>query len=280
MSYPPPPPFDPNQPNQNDPNAPYQPPAPYQPSSPYQPPAQPGQGQEPPTMPYGQPPQSVPPAPPPYDPQAAPPPPYDPQAAPPPPGYQPGQGAPSYAPPPGYPPTPEYGAQPGYPPVPGAPGVQPPKKSKAPMIISIVVGVVLVLCLGCVGAGYLWFKQAKDTLESLPTAPPTFDLPTGGPGTESGGGSGTGSGKTVRYEVTGSGEATVTYAGSDGHIKQEKVTLPWSKEVTAANDFFFASLVVLQLGENKTLGCKVSADGKEIRSKESQGVVSCSGIVE
>lgn len=277
MSYPPPPPFDPNQPNQNDPAAPYQPPQPHQPPA----------GQEPPTMPYGQPvpPQSVPPAPSPYDPQSAPPPPYPGhQAYEPPPSYQPGQATPSYGPPPGYPPPPDYAGHPGYPPgYPPAPGMlgEPPKKSKAPLIIGIVIGVVLLLCVGCGGVGYYVYNRAQETVNSLPTARPTVDLPNQDPtDPQTSSGPDTGTGKTVTYEVTGTGEATVTYTGSSGHVEQEKVTLPWTKQVTAADNFFLANVLVLQTGDDKALSCKVSADGKELRSRSGKGVVSCTGIVE
>lgn len=270
MSYPPPP-FDPNQSNSNDPTAPYHPPSPYQPP--------PGtQGNEPPTMPYGQPPQSVPPAPGPYDPQSAPPGP---------PSYQPGQATPSYGPPPGYPPAPEYGGQPGYPPppggypgAPGMPGMGPPKKSKTPMIIAIVVGVALLLCLGCGGGGYYLYNQSQDIVDSLPTTAPTADLPTQKPSGDPTGPSSSGSGKVIRYEVSGSGQASITYTGGDGKVVQDDVTLPWTKEVTTQENFFLASVIVLQLGGKNNLTCTVSSDGKELRTRTSTGVVTCTGIPE
>jgi hypothetical protein len=91
----------------------------------------------------------------------------------PPPGYEPpppGYGGPPSgyeppppgAPPPGYDAWPQnYGGQPGYGP-PGYNPTPPPKKRKVWPFV--VVGVVLVLCAGCIGGGYFAYRAISSSI--------------------------------------------------------------------------------------------------------------------
>jgi len=93
----------------------------------------------------------------------------------PPPGYPP-YGPPSQGYPPGYP-----GYPPGYPGYPPGYGGQPPtpprKKVNVGLIVGIVVGAVLVVCVGCFGLLYAVGRLAGD----LSIATPTLSDPTSTP---------------------------------------------------------------------------------------------------
>ena len=135
---------------------------------------------------------------------------------------------------------------------------QPPvvQKSKATPIIIAVLAVVLLVCLGCAGfAAYsLWWAKetAEDIVDNIPTDFPT-NFPTGG---------GTGSTHTVRYEVTGTGEATITWARGTGGQDGETVPLPWSKEISVKADSFGVIVSVIPKDQDTNLdSCKISVDG-------------------
>jgi hypothetical protein len=120
---------------------------------------QPGYGQQPG---YGAPPPGYEPPQPGYGGYEPPPPGYG-GYEPPPPGYG--------APPPGYGAAPGYAAPgygpPGYeqpPPGYGPPGYEPPPVKKRKVWPFVVVGVVLVLCAGCVGGGYLAYRAISNSI--------------------------------------------------------------------------------------------------------------------
>src|SRR5689334_20615370 len=82
-------------------------------------------------------------------------------------------------PPPSSPEPPQYGAPvpPSFPPAPpGQPGyaqpgygqpLPPPKKSKAPMIIGIIAGVVVLICVVCAGGFYFLADKASDKVDEI-----------------------------------------------------------------------------------------------------------------
>jgi hypothetical protein len=146
MSQPPYPPYGPPEPNEGG----YQPPSYPSSGSPYQPgtygtPGPPQQPQQQPGYDQG------------YQPgyQAPPPPPA--QSGYPPPGQQPYGQQPYGTPPPGQQP---YGGQPPY-------GAPPKKKNGALKVVLIVVGVVVLVCIG---GGVLLFMKGKDKVEDVVAA--------------------------------------------------------------------------------------------------------------
>jgi len=96
-----------------------------------------------------------------------------------------------------------------------------------------------------------------------------------------------GSDRTVRYEITGAGQATnVTYSsGAIGSQSQEtSVTLPWEKEVKVPEDKSNVPTVVAQRGAGTgDITCRITVDGKEAAKATSSGeyaVVTCASELE
>ncbi|WP_020520425.1 hypothetical protein [Catelliglobosispora koreensis] len=153
---------------------------------------------------------------------------------------------------------------------------QPPvvQKSKATPIIIAILAVVLLVCLGCAGfAAYsLWWAKetAEDIVDNIPTDFPT-NFPTGG---------GTGSTHTVRYEVTGTGKATLIWA--EVHVGQGngEVDLPWSKEFVLDAPNFGAQVIAVPKGADaKPDTCKIFIDGVEKKTaKFSSKTLTCSFV--
>ncbi|WP_155374120.1 hypothetical protein [Catellatospora vulcania] len=178
------------------------------------------------------------------------PPPYDPNQPTPPP-WQPNQPQQPYG-------TPAYGT-PAYQPSP----VQPPKKSKAGLIIGIIVGIVLLLCAICgVGAYYL-YNKADEAIQDLPDMIPSVGVATG---------DATGS-HSVRYAVEGTGQALITYSEGPGNTQSETVTLPWTKNFTLNSDSFGLSVIAFRApgGEANVTGCSISVDGTERQQRDGTG---------
>jgi hypothetical protein len=276
-----------------------QPPAPSwgQPQPPQQPeygqPQQPGYGQ--PQQPYGAgqayPPQSAPPATPyptsgapnqdggygVYPPQSSPPGP-DPYA-----GY-PQQGQPGY-PQQGYP----QPGQPGYPqqgyPQPGMPGGAfppvPPKKSNRTLIITLIsIGVVLLLA-GCAAACWGPFALVNGARESLENSG-AYDPPQSSSSSSAGAGSETdrsGSGDTVVYEVTGTGQAILSYTdGAGSPVSRSGVKLPWKQEVKVPSNRAKILTAARSGGGSGDITCKITVNGETVVTKSGSGefgVVTC-----
>ncbi|WIM97172.1 MmpS family transport accessory protein [Actinoplanes oblitus] len=188
---------------------------------------------------------------------------YPPTSAFPPVGHPGDYSPPGYAPlpagdypPPGYPPPPGY-APPGY----AAP--PPPRRSNVPLI-ALVLAVTLLLCGGVVTTGVLLVQRAtdkaKEAAEKLPDALPTT-LPTALPSDVSG--LTDGKEVTVKYEVTGSGSATILYTEKLGDlpktIKQTK--LPWKLSLTMAGASFASVTAIRESLEDGSISCRVTVDG-------------------
>ncbi|BCJ71117.1 hypothetical protein CS0771_06610 [Catellatospora sp. IY07-71] len=138
--------------------------------------------------------------------------------------------------------------------------IQPPKKSKAGLIVGIILGVVLVLCVGCGAFGYFVLDWTGDKVQEIEDSLPSMGVVTG---------DGTGS-HTVRYTVEGTGQTVITYSLGTGGTESETVTLPWSKDLTVASDSFAASVIALG-GSAKLDGCSITIDGKEQKRSSATG---------
>lgn len=170
-----------------------------------------------------------------------------------------------------YQPDPYKSAPPPY----GAPAyqvnpIQQPKKSKAGLIVGIILGVVLVLCVGCGAFGYFVLDWTGDKVQEIEDSLPSMGVVTG-----EGGGS-----HTVRYTVEGSGQTVITYALGTGGTESETVTLPWSKDITVESDSFAASVIALGGGTATKLdGCSITIDGKERRRNSATGTTAiCTSV--
>jgi hypothetical protein len=203
-----------------------------------------------------------------------------------------------YAPPPssgagspyGYPPqNAGYGPSAPYNPYNAAPTYdQPPvkkKRSNGP-IIALVVVLALLFCGGVAAAGGLLIAKAgndDDPVVTQPTNPsfpdpdpvdpePTFEpdepenpLPTGLPGLPGI------AGKTVVYEITGSGRADITYVddlvGDTRELKNQK--LPWKHQFTSTEGSLLLTVSATRAnGDNDGLGCRITVNGKESTSDD------------
>ncbi|GAA4597412.1 hypothetical protein BJY16_002346 [Actinoplanes octamycinicus] len=218
-----------------------------------------------------------------------PPPEYPPTSAFPPVGYPP-QDPYQQAPPPGYPPRDAYqqGPPPGYPPQspfpqappPGYPGAYPPapapRRSNTPLI-ALILAVGLLLCGGVVTTSVLLVQRAADKAkeaaakipDALPTVVPTT-LPSDVPAVP---GLTDGKPVTVKYEVTGSGPATILYAEKLGDlpktIKQTK--LPWKMTLSMEGAAFASVTGIRESLEDGSISCKVTVDGATVAEQTKSG---------
>jgi len=262
-------------------------PPPQQPEYGQPPQQQPSYGQ--PQQPYGAgqayPPQSAPPATPyptsgapnqdggygVYPPQSSPPGP-DPYAAAGYPGY-PQQGQPGYQqgqpgqPQPGYP-------QQGYPQQ-GAPGgafpPAPAKKSNKTLIIVIAAIGALVLLGGCGLLCFNWYSAFRDVQTGINSG--TYDPPqsssSAGTGSEA---DRSGSGDTVVYEVTGSGEAILSYTDTAGSpVSRTGVKLPWKQEIKIPSNRAKILSVARSAGGSGDITCKITVNGETLVTKSASG---------
>ncbi len=167
-------------------------------------------------------------------------------------------------PPPAQPPQP-----PPYQPPPTQPMQQPVVKSKAGPIVAIILGILLLICLVCAGgfAYFTWWAndKANEIIDSIPTDFPTAAQNKTGP-------------HKVRYEVTGTGEATITWAKGGGGQGVETVKLPWSVEITVNRDSFGAQVIAVPRGEGTQLdSCRLEVDGAERKTvKFTSKTLNCS----
>jgi Mycobacterium membrane protein len=89
--------------------------------------------------------------------------------------------------------------------------------------------------------------------------------------------------KMIRYEVTDDSATAdnVTYMIDHGERQETKVTLPWSKEFTAAEGFQ-AFVVNAQNSGPGSITCKILVDGKVVNQQTSNGqyaLVVCSAAI-
>ncbi|MEV4414163.1 hypothetical protein [Catellatospora sp. NPDC049609] len=165
--------------------------------------------------------------------------------------------------------------QPPSPPPYGAPAyqvnpIQPAKKSNAGMIVGIILGVVLLLCVGCGAVGYFVLDWTGDKVQEIEDSLPSMGVVTG-----EGGGS-----HTVRYTIEGTGTTVVTWGLGTGGTESETATLPWSKEITVSSDSFAVSVIALGGGADTKLdGCSISIDGKEQKRASATGATAiCTSV--
>lgn len=160
------------------------------------------------------------------------------------------------------------------------------KRSNGP-IIALVLVLALLFCGGVATAGVLLIANAgdDDPVVTQPTVPgqepeepddpvvpaPTFDpvdpedLPTGLPGLPGI------AGKTVVYEITGTGRADITYvddlAGDTRELKNQK--LPWKHQFTSTQGSLLLTVSATRAdGDNDGLRCRITVDGKESTSDD------------
>ncbi|WP_033346466.1 MmpS family transport accessory protein [Catenuloplanes japonicus] len=180
----------------------------------------------------------------------------------------------------------------------GPPQQQAPSRSLTP-IIAIIVAAVILLCVGTAVAGVLVFDQARDAVTTDkspdPAPPPPTDEPTGRPAP-------TGAPKTddpfplptgipnipdlipsgvalradadakVVYEVTGEGNAVLTYTSEGSSHTDGPANLPWRKEFTLGADTPLLSVNALHFGTSSSeLTCRITLDGKEIVKRSVSG---------
>lgn len=86
---------------------------------------------------------------------------------------------------------------------------------------------------------------------------------------------------TVRYEVSGSGEAMNISFGAGGSMAQEtSPALPWSKEQPASDGFDTYSLTAQNGSDDAEITCRLTVNGEVVVENTSAGpyaVVSCTG---
>ncbi|WP_117211590.1 MmpS family transport accessory protein [Allorhizocola rhizosphaerae] len=144
-----------------------------------------------------------------------------------------------------------------YAPVPPPPT---PKKSNTGLIIGIILGVVVLVCVGCgVGVWALGWWAEKKTNEILDQLPTGEALP---PAAQAGS-------HTVRYEVEGSGEALLNWARGTGGQDSENAQLPWTKEIVVNDDNFGLLVSAVPRGKDTTVkSCRILIDGQERKKVE------------
>jgi hypothetical protein len=93
--------------------------------------------------------------------------------------------------------------------------------------------------------------------------------------------------RTIRYELTGTGNAsTVAYSsdGSGSQSQEASAKLPWSKEIKLPRGKIGVPVITAQRGSgNGDITCRILVDGKEVKKATSSGqyaVVTCSGDVQ
>ncbi|HEX6683771.1 MAG TPA: MmpS family transport accessory protein [Candidatus Limnocylindrales bacterium] len=144
-----------------------------------------------------------------------------------------------------------------------------PKKSNTGLIVGIILGVVLLICGGTIGATFalgMWAKdkveEAVDNLPAIETQPPA---------------TGTTGSHTVRYEVEGSGQATLNWGKGTGGQEGVTTDLPWSTEITVKADNF--GLIISGVPRSKDTSvksCRILVDGKEVKKVEAKnGFATC-----
>jgi hypothetical protein len=149
----------------------------------------------------------------------------------------------------------------------------PAKKSRTGLIVGIIVGVVVLICVGVVGATFAlgaWFTtKAQDALDqavaqaSLEPAPPN-----GANGAIT---------HTVRYEVDGDGEAFLNWGKGTGGQESKNTGLPFTIELPVTANHFGAIVSAVPRGKDTTIkSCRILVDGKEIKKVEAKnGFVTC-----
>ncbi|MDG4821157.1 MmpS family transport accessory protein [Asanoa sp. WMMD1127] len=162
------------------------------------------------------------------------------------------------------------------------------KRGNGP-IIALVVVLALLFCGGVATAGVLLVaNRANDddpvvtqpTNPNLPDpdpqgpdtdpVPPTDEPDDPGIPTQLPGLPGV-AGKTVVYEVTGSGRADITYvddlAGQTRELKNEK--LPWKRQFTSTEGSLLLTVSATRSnGDNEDLGCRITVDGREAAAED------------
>lgn len=109
--------------------------------------------------------------------------------------------------------------------------------------------------------------------------------PTQGPGVDPKTNSSTAgtAGRSIVFEVTGTGKANNISYGVGGNMSQANgENLPWKKTATSTDSLLLVSLSAQSSGGSAStkIGCKVTVDGKVIVENASTGqyaVVTCSG---
>jgi hypothetical protein len=145
-----------------------------------------------------------------------------------------------------------YAPQPGaFNPQTGGYGQQRPAKSRTGLWIAIGAAVLLLVCVLCGGVGW-WVIAQSDTGETPTGAAATSAGPAGA--------------HRIRYEVTGSGQAVVTWSKADtaGGVEQQTVTLPWSAEVGTDRGILGLTLLANIRGDGSLGECRIHVDGKEL----------------
>lgn len=83
--------------------------------------------------------------------------------------------------------------------------------------------------------------------------------------------------KTIVFEVVGPKSADVTYGVSGDQSQDNGAKLPWKKTVTSGEAFLIPTVVAQSKGQGK-ITCKISIDGKLVKTNSSSGefaVVTC-----
>lgn len=143
----------------------------------------------------------------------------------------------------------------------GRSGQSPVKKNRTGLWIGIGALVLLLVCGVCGGLGWWVYTQTqKDRVASPPAAS---------------------SEHTIVYQVTGTGQAAVTWStgGEISSVEQATVTLPWTLEIGTDRARIGLNIVASARGDDAKLdGCVITVDGQKLVSKDSTGtnrVVSC-----
>ncbi len=90
--------------------------------------------------------------------------------------------------------------------------------------------------------------------------------------------SGTSGEKTILFEVTGPEAADVTFVIGTDQTQKNGEKLPFKHEATSTSDPLIAVITAQSKG-NGDIVCKISIDGKEVKTNKSSGefaVVTCS----
>lgn len=128
-----------------------------------------------------------------------------------------------------------------------------PKKKPIALIVGIVA---LVLLVCCGGVGTVAFFVVNGAVDEVKKAAPDAQDP-GLPSTTKG--------KTVRYEIEGTGRLIhLIHSDAGGPKELDDVQLPWSAETPCCDEFDYTLTGTLRGDTKGPVTCRILVDGKKV----------------